>query len=313
MKVSTVINAIPLYNYHHWLDDLRTLAEQSCQSQTLPFAVQTPPPANINIMRNQGGGAINTQKLELQAACLGIDRLAWIFGADAEYIGLTLKNSEPEPAYPASGQGSFNPVLLLAKIKGRKPEPLDAQYAYFIDQFTETSVTRCAASFNQELSNSKESGDETVRERRSRMARNILYALEDYDSGLSRRDIKEQALKNIRKNSAKGTPGFIKARSSYQALTGNLNPAGKTVFNRIRTYTEKQETGADSFTGSNPGPLKTAYAAFQSFLENPSAFSKVWFDAGSFTRGLMASQFKRKPASTVKAGMYNRKEADHDR
>jgi hypothetical protein len=312
MKVSTVMNAMPRYTYHHWLEDLRSLAEQSCQSRTLPFALPAPPPSNINIMRNRRSGGINTQKLELQAACLGIDRLAWLFGADAEYIGLTLKNNEPETAYLDSGQGSFNPVLLLAKIRGRKPEPLDAQYAYFIDQFTESSVTRFAASFNQELDKSKESGGESVQERRSRMARNILYALEEYDSGLSRRDGKAQALKNIRENSKQGTAGFTKARSSYQSHTRNLNPAGKTVFNRIRAYTEKQETGADTFTGGDPGLREPVYAAFRSFLENPAFFSKVWFDAVSFTRGLVTNQFEPERFSPMKGETRNRKEADHD-
>jgi hypothetical protein len=313
MKVSIVMNAIPRYTCRHWLDDLRFMAEQNFHSRTLPFTDRTPLPANINIMRNQRGGAINTQKLELKAACLGIDRLAWIFGADAEYIGLTLKNEEQEAAYWASDQGCFNPVLLLANIKGRKPEPLDAQYAYFIDQFTEASVTRCAASVNQELTDAGESGGESAQERRSRMVRNILYALEDYDSDLSRGDIHRKNIENIRENSGRGTSGFIKARSSYQSLTRHLSPAGKTVFNHIRTYTERQETAGEYFPGGNPGPPETLYTAFQSFLENPSSFSKIWFDAGSFIHGLMTNQFGEELSSPMKRGMYNRKEAVHDR
>jgi hypothetical protein len=313
MKVSAVMNAMPCYTYHHWLDDLRSLAEQSCQSRTLPFALPAPPPANINIMRNRRGDGINTQKLELQAACLGIDRLAWIFGADAEYTGLTLKNNEPETAFLGSCQGSFNPVLLLARIRGRKPEPLDAQYAYFIDQFTEASIARCAAAFNQELTGSKESGGTSVQERRSRMARNILYALQDYDSGLSRRDSKAKALRNIRENSRQGTAGFTKARSSYRSHTGNLNPAGKTIFNRIRNYIEKQETGADGFTGDTPGLQEPVYTAFRSFLKNPAFFSKVWFDAYAFTRSLMTGQSGPDRFSPMEGEISSRKGTNHDR
>jgi hypothetical protein len=313
MKVSAIMNAIPRYTGHHWLDDLRFLAEQSYQSRTLPFAFHTPFPANCGLVRNQSEGGINTQKIELQAACLGIDRLAWLFGADAEYIGLTLKNDEPETAYLTSDQGSFNPVLLLAKIKGRNPDPLDAQYAYFIGQFTDSSIVHCAASLNRELTGSKESGDESVQKRRSRMARNILYALQDYDSGLSRGDSKVQALKNIRENSRQGTAGFTKARFAYQSHTRSLSQAAKTIFNRIRTYIEKQETGTEPLPGDNPGSPETIYAAFRPFLQNPSFLSKVWFDARAFTRSLMANQFGPEILSPLKGEIHSRKETRHDR
>jgi hypothetical protein len=313
MKVSTVMNAIPRYTPHHWLEDLRSLAEQCCQSHALPFAGGPPLPENVNVVRNTPGGCINTQKLELQAACLGMDRLAWIFGADAEYIGLTLKNNEQETAFPASGQGNYDPVLLLANIRRRKAEPLDAQYAYFIDQFTEAGVTRLAASFNQEVTGEMESGDEAVQKRRSFMARRILYSLQDYDSGISRGDTRLRNLKHIRENSGPGTPGFMKARNVYRSHTKNLGPDGKTIFNRIRAYAEKQETAAKLLTGDNPGIPETVYAAFQSLLENPSSLSKTWFDAHSFVRGLAANQFGPEPQSAIKAGTYPRKETNHDR
>ncbi|MDR0601514.1 MAG: hypothetical protein LBG42_03965 [Treponema sp.] len=313
MKVSTVMNVMPRYTGHHWLEDLRVLAEQCYQSHTIPFAGELPLPENSNITRNIPGGGINTQKLELQAACLGMERLAWIFGADAEYIGLTLKNNEPETEYLVSGQGSFYPVLLLANIKGRKPEPLDAQYAYFIDQFTETSITRCATAFNQELTDGKENSGESVLKRRSFIARHILYSLQEYDSGLSSKDMQGQNMKHIRENSEPGTSGFIKARSAYQSRTKHLSPAGKTIFNRIRTYLEKQKTAGKYFSGDNSGSPEAVYSAFQSLWENPSSLSKIWFDAHAFTRSLTASQFGPEPLSAIKAGIQHRKEADHDR
>jgi hypothetical protein len=145
------------------------------------------------------------------------------------------------------------------------------------------------------------------------MARNILYALEEYDSGLSQRDSKAQALKNIRENSRQGTAGFTKARSSYQSHTKNLTPAGKTVFNRIRAYTEKQETGMGSLSGGNPGLREPVYAAFRSLLENPAYFSKVWFDAYSFTRSLMTNPFDPGLFSPLKGKIRYLKEKNHDR
>jgi hypothetical protein len=314
MKVSTVMNAIPRYTHHHWLADLRAVAEQSFQSQTLPFDGQTPFPANVNLVRNKPGGDINTQKIELQAACLGMERLAWIFGADAEYIGLTLKSSEPEAPYFTPGGDGFTPVLLLANIKGRKSEGLDAQYAYFIDQFTGASITRCAAYANQEVTGAGESGGDTsIQKRRSRMVLTILFSLQDYDTGCSHRDMQVQNVKNIRENTRPGTAGFAKARNTYQSQTKQLSPAKKTIFNHIRTYIEKQKTAGEGFSGNHTGPREAVYSAFRSLLETPSGLSKIWFDAAAFTRGLISPQFGPELLSGVKELPHNRKETNHDR
>jgi hypothetical protein len=308
MKVSTVMNAIPRYTHHHWVEDLRFLAEQSLQLRTLPFAGQMPLPENINIVRNKPEGAINTQKLELKAACLGIERLTWLFGADAEFIGLTLRSNEPETAYLVSDKSDCNPVLLLAKIRGRKSEPLDAQYAYFIEEFTGESIIHCAKYLNQELT-----GNESIQDRHSRVIRNILYSLQDYDSGISHNAIHIQNLKNIRNNSKPGTAGFVKARSAYQSYAKALTPAGKTIFNSIRTYIEKQKTAGNSSSGNHSSLREAVYAAFPSLLENPASLSKIWFDAGLLTHGLSAPQFNPEPDSSIREAIYHRKEADHDR
>jgi hypothetical protein len=314
MKVSTVLNAIPRYTHHQWLSELRSLAEQSGQSHRLPFAGSPPPPANINIVRNRTAGEINTQKLELKAACLGIDRLAWIFGADAEFTGLTLKTAEQEQGYFPPVQDGFDPVLLLAHITGRKSDTLDAQYAYFIDQFTGDSINRCAAYANEESpGNQAGGGDEPVQERRSLIMRNILYALQEYDSGRSQKTIQTRNIKHIRENSTRGSDGFIQAKTAWQSCTRNLPPEGKTVFNSIRSYVEKQRTGGESFSGAHHVPEETMYAAFQPLLDQPAALSKIWFDAGRFTRGLTAPHFEMELVTTAKERSPGRKEAYHDR
>jgi hypothetical protein len=313
MKVSTVMNALPRYTCRHWLEDLRTGAEMSFQAQALPFDGRTPLPANTNLIRNRSGGAINTQKIELHAACLGMKRTAWLCGADAEYIGLALKNGGAEKPRYAPGDGGYNPVLVLAKIRGRKADPLDGHYAYFIDQFTEASMNRCAAYAGQEADGLQEGGGgEPVRERRSRMARAVLCSLQDYDSGLSRRDSQARKRANIRENSKSGTAGFSGARNAYQAFIKTLTPTGKTIFNRIRTMLEKQETAGEGGAEKPAANREVVYAAFHSLLEHPRTLSKIWFDAAAFTRGLTSPRFEPEAASLMQAAA-RLKEAGNDR
>ncbi|MDR1074367.1 MAG: hypothetical protein LBL45_11985, partial [Treponema sp.] len=246
MKVSTVMNALPRYAPRHWLEDLRSLAELNSRAQTLPFAGQTPPPANVNLVRNQPAGDINTQKIELQAACGGKKRLAWIFGADAELLELTLKSDENEAAWLAPDRNPCNPVLLLANIRGRQSEPLDAQYAYFIDEFTEESIVHCARLVSGAITGDQDRGGDPVQERRRPLALRIFYALQEYDGGLSRKAAHAQSIANIRENSKPGTDGFAKARNAYLSCTQPLTTAEKLIFNSVRLYIEQQETAENN-------------------------------------------------------------------
>jgi hypothetical protein len=79
------------YSPAHWLSELQSLLETSCRNRTMPYARETPLPHNTDIVRNIHCNDINTQQIELKAASTGIERTAWIFGADAEFLGLMLR------------------------------------------------------------------------------------------------------------------------------------------------------------------------------------------------------------------------------
>jgi hypothetical protein len=314
MNVSAVMNALPRYTHRHWLEDLRLGAEAGFQARTLPFDGSPPLPGNIGLARNKPAGAINTQKLALQAACTGAERTAWIFGADAECIGLTLKHMKPEEPCHADDEGGCDPVLVLANIRGRQSNPLEGHYAYFIDQFTDASINRCASYARWDAAGIPEDGTgEGARQLRSRIAGAFLFSLQDYDSGLSRRTIQTRGRGNIRENSRQGTPGFIRAKNAYRLHTANMSPAKKILFNRIRAWRERQETAGEACSVTPAVPRESVYTAFQSLLEHPSAFSKLWFEADAFTRGLISPQFEPEAVSGREEGIRPRKEADHDR
>jgi hypothetical protein len=305
------MDAIPRYTPQHWLDDLQHLAKQAYESHSLPFINTVYYPANINIVRNNQGGDINSQKLELKAACLGLDRLTWIFGADAEFMGLRLKTSEK-----MNNAGLFpdtyaaDPVLLLALVSGRKSDCLDAQYAYFIDQFTGNSINHCCGYINKGFET--DNGNAAITKQRSIIARNILFSLQKYDNGLIDKDIQLQNYNNIKENSSEGSPGFIHARASYKAYTRNYTQYEKNGFNSIREYLGRQNTAKGTVPGNKANHGERVYLTFKPLIENITSLSKVWFYSSLFNRVLMSNQFNYGPIEN-KEHFHNRKEANHDR
>lgn len=297
MKVSMVMNAIPRFTPEQWLDDLRSLAELNCQALSLPFINNQPMPQDINIVRNCPGGAINAQKLELKAAYLGLDRLTWLFGADAEFIGLELKDAEKpiQPdEYTSHGRFDPDPVLLLAMIRERKSSPLDAQNAYFIDQFTEQSLNRCCALVNQEYRGTPSPDDAGyIPARRGLMVKNILFSLQNYDTGHADTNIHLAKRNAIKDNSRSGSAGFIPARNAYQSYTKNYGNSEKLLFNVIRAYTEIQETATPEQAAHTTETRATVHLACQSLLGNIRRFSKVWLESRMFTRRLASQGFTR--------------------
>ncbi|MDR0730872.1 MAG: hypothetical protein LBF63_04330, partial [Treponema sp.] len=129
MKVSAVMKSLKPYSPALWLAELQTLLETSCRKGTMLYARELPLPHNTEVVRNIHSNDINTQKTELKAAAIGIERTAWVFGADAEFLGLRLR--EPE----ADGPFDPDPLLWFARIASRPQHPLEAQTAYLIDQF----------------------------------------------------------------------------------------------------------------------------------------------------------------------------------
>jgi hypothetical protein len=141
MKVSVVMKSLSPYSPALWLAELQTLFETSCRNRTMPYGRELPLPHNTDIIRTTHCNDINTQKIELKAASIGVERTAWVFGADAEFLGLRLR----EPDSDSDGPFDPDPLLWFAHVSSRPQNPVEAQTVYLIDQFTEESLSRLAS------------------------------------------------------------------------------------------------------------------------------------------------------------------------
>jgi hypothetical protein len=303
MKVSVVMNAMPRYTTDHWLLDMQSLVERNCQSQSLPYTGNLPLPSNIDIVRNVPGGSINAQKLELKAAALGVDRLTWLFSADAEFLGLELRDSDGDPSSETTTPSPYydpDPVILLARIRGRETSLIDAQCAYFIDQFTEASLNRCYSYANHAyIGNQEAGGDEPIQKRRCLIAGNILFALQNYDTGISDKPMQKSIRKAISRNSKIGSPEFIKAKTAYEMYTRNYGGHEKLIFNSVRTYAAAQAAAYPVMGNNFSARTEQVNRASRTLLGNIRSFVKVNFDSHVFISQLASSQFDMNPSPKI--------------
>jgi hypothetical protein len=253
MNVSVVMKSLKPYSPAQWLTELQSLLETSCLNRTMPYARETPLPPNTDMVRNTHCSDINTQTIELKAASIGIERTAWVFGADAEFLGLMLrKPKETGPFDP-------DPVLWFAHISSRPETPVETQTVYLIDQFSGESLNRLASYAHEGSPENREaSGDEEARKRRRLIARNVLFALHDYDSGSSDAALHQSRRQAVKENITPGTPGFSIAQKFYAASSKGLGKTQKALFNTLLNYRSVQNTGTWSIdwnNGKRPEPL----------------------------------------------------------
>jgi hypothetical protein len=218
----------------------------------MPYTRETPLPHNTDVVRNTHCNDINTQMIELKAASIGIERTAWVFGADAEFLGLTLRKPE------ADGPCDPDPLLWFAHITSRPETPVEAQTVYLIDQFTGESLNRLASCAYGPPENHEAAGDEEVWKRRCLIAQGVLFSLHSYDSGLFDTALHQSRLKATKENTTPGTAGFPAAQKYYAASSGDLSNTQKQLFNAMLNYRSVQNTGSWSIdwnNGRKPGQL----------------------------------------------------------
>ena len=73
--------------------EINNLVQENIIKGTLPYLVNKPYPQDSNLVTTNHLGDINKIELELTAASIGAKSLEWIFEADAEMIGLELKEN----------------------------------------------------------------------------------------------------------------------------------------------------------------------------------------------------------------------------
>jgi len=298
MKASTVLKAIPRYTPRHWLNDLQSLLETAVQSQSLYFAQSPPLPEDVDVVRNIHSNDINTQKIELKAASLSLDRLTWMYGADAEFLGLELKanvQSDPGIGNVYSTEYGADPVLRFVHIKGRNNSPIDAQYVYFIDQFTEKSLNRLGIYAGiSSIGSQSEGGDESIQRYRTLLAQNVLASLQNYDSGIFDREPLKQKRETILRNTKEGTPGFVTAKNAYRDCTRTITDTEKLLFNTIHKYTVAQGAGQPLMGINESHHITKAYTACRLLLKSIRSFARTAFHAQLFSYRLSSPRAELK-------------------
>jgi hypothetical protein len=281
MNVSVIMKALKPYSPEQWLTELQSLLETSCRKGTMPYARETPLPHNTDIVRNIHCGDINTQTIELKAASIGIERTAWVFGADAEFLGLRLRKPEEN--------GSFDPdpVLWFARITSRPETPVEAQAVYLIDQFSGESLDRLASyAFAGSPENYEAGGDGEIRKRRRLMARNALFALHNYDSGLSDAEPHRSRQKAMKENATPGTAGFPLTQKYYAASSAGLGKTQKQLFSAVLNYRSVQNTGTRTIDWNNGKPPEQLYDSIGELISNIRKTARIMFNAQMTARVL---------------------------
>jgi hypothetical protein len=274
MKVSVVMKSLSPYSPALWLAELQTLLETSCRNRTMPYGRELPPPHNTDVVRNTHCNDINTQKIELKAASIGAERTAWVFGADAEFLGLRLR--EPE----SDGPFDPDPLLWFAHVSSRPNNPLEAQMVYLIDQFTEESLSRLAScAYEGSLENHEARGDGETRTRRRLMAQNVLFALHQYDSGLSEAELYQLRRRAVKDNTTPGTAGFPVAQKYYAASSNGLGKTHKLLFNAVLNYRSVQNTGRRSIDWNNGRRPEQMYDSMRGLISNIRKTARTLFNA----------------------------------
>jgi hypothetical protein len=284
MKVSSVMKALKPYSPAQWLTELQALLETSCRNRTVPYARETPLPPNTDIVRNTHCLDINTQTIELKAASISIDRTAWVFGADAEFLGLQLRKPE------ADGPFDPDPVLWFAHIASRPETPVEAQTVYLIDQCTGESLNRLASyAFEGSPERREAWGDEEARKRRRLIARNILFALHNYDSGLSDAELHQSRQKAMRDHTTPGTPGFPTGQKYYAAASSGLGKSQKELFNVMLNYRSVQNTGKQGIDWNNGKLPEELYRSMRELIGAIRKTARTMFNVHMTAEVLSAS------------------------
>mgnify|MGYP007119906643 CR=1 FL=1 len=73
--------------------DINSLAQENIKQGTLPYIENNPYPQDLNLVNESHLGDINKIQLELGASLVNAKSLEWVFAADAEMIGLELKQN----------------------------------------------------------------------------------------------------------------------------------------------------------------------------------------------------------------------------
>lgn len=302
--------------------EINSLIKENLIHGILPFFGEKPFPPDMNVITGRATPDINSEKILLKASSIGATSTMWIYGADAEYLGLELKSSNPTEFRDALKKNpNFNcrPVV-IQKVRERfsdrdmrnKTNVLneglcrDAQCAYLLDQFTENSVEKV---FNLKRLEKKLDGGKDMK---SFLARKIIENRIEYNTGKKLAEHTRIAKKNLVTNMKRTSPVFKEIVNKRNADFKNYLPEQKTVYDFCYKRFLEQGSGERlySFSDSDRAKIEKSFETLlEKIKDNPKIsgiITRTIFDAYSFSQRLIHRNFSLEPIFT-KEDELNRK------
>jgi hypothetical protein len=111
------------------------------------------------------------------------------------------------------------------------------------------------------------------------MAQNVLFALHQYDSGLSEAALHRSRREAVKDNTTPGTAGFPIAQKYYAASSGGLGKTQKQLFNAALNYRSVQNTGAWNIDWNNGRRPEQLYDSMRDLIANIRKTARTLFNA----------------------------------
>lgn len=226
--------------------------EALAEKKKLPYLDKGWKPKPVNAVTGISSYDLNRQIQEISAAEKEVAQGLLVSGADAELVGMTLRNgSVATPIFAIGGDGM-----------------LDVQMAFFIDEFDQKSV---AGAFSKIRA---ENEDAITQSKIQSVAQSLTQRVISYESGEEAAEKEKGARKNIRENTSQGSAGFKKAVEFTGERTKNSDE--KSVLNFLECYYANQEAGRNFIVSKRDG---NEFAESCKRLAEKGAFLNTAFNA----------------------------------
>ncbi len=191
---------------------------------TVPYLNETPLVQDMNVVSGHHFGDINKIRLELKASQINAKSLKWIYKADADFMGLKLKDGI-----------DTSPLIVYGNInRDGKSFQTESQPVYLLDQFTDESLKKALECIHTE-------GTSPEEVQRRGIAEKLIVNITEYDSGINEKELRENKRKNISTNLK--NPEIMKIVSAaYNNATQFYDKSQKLIFGMLNNYFIKQET-----------------------------------------------------------------------
>ena len=216
------------------------------KKDNVPYLKENPLPQDMNVVNGRHFGDINKIRLELKAAQINAKSLKWIYKADADFMGLKLKDGM-----------DVSPLTVYANVN-RDGTSLrtESQPVFLLDQFTDESIKSAI-----ELTRSEGTSNEEVQKRA--IAENMIRNITEYDTGIAEKNLRENKRKNISTN-LKNPEIMKEVSSAYNNATKYYDASQKMIFGVLNNFFIRQETSLNlkgSLSATQIENLKSAFEA----------------------------------------------------